>query len=72
MSNTENIDQICEEIIHKLNSINVILTHDFDHYPRIYKRSLQLMLKDVHLSIMRHYYRQDTDNANYQNHIENE
>ena len=72
MSNTENIDQICEEIIHKLNSINVILTHDFDYYPRIYKRSLQLMLKDVHLSIMRHYYRQDTDNANYQNHIENE
>ena len=72
MKNTENIDSLCEEIIHKLNSINVLLINELDPIPRMYKKSVQLMLKDVHLSIMRHYYRQDTDNANYQNHIENE
>ena len=73
MKNTENIDSLCEEIIHKLNSINVLLINELDPIPKMYQRSVQLMLKDVHLSIMRHYYRQDTDNANYQiNTIDNE
>jgi len=73
MKNTENIDLLCEEIIHKLNSINVLLINELDPIPKMYQRSVQLMLKDVHLSIMRHYYRQDVDNANYQiNNIDNE
>jgi len=73
MKNTENIDLLCEEIIHKLNSINVLLINELDPIPKMYQQSVQLMLKDVHLSIMRHYYRQDTDNANYQiNTIDNE
>jgi uncharacterized protein YfkK (UPF0435 family) len=73
MKNTENIDSLCEEIIHKLNSINVLLINELDPIPKMYQRSVQLMLKDVHLSIMRHYYRQDVDNANYQiNTIDNE
>jgi len=73
MKNIENIDLICEEIIHKLNSINVLLINELDPIPKMYQRSVQLMLKDVHLSIMRHYYRQDVDNANYQiNNIDNE
>lgn len=72
MNNTDNIDQICEEIIHKLNAINVILKADVETYSKVYEKSVQLMLKDVHLSIMRHYYRQDMDNANYQNNIEND
>jgi uncharacterized protein YfkK (UPF0435 family) len=72
MKNTENIDSLCEEIIHKLNSINVLLIN-IDPSPSLYQRSVQLMLKDVHLSIMRHYYRQDVDNAKYQiNTIDNE
>jgi len=73
MKNIENIDLICEEIIHKLNSINVLLVNELDPISKMYQQSVQLMLKDVHLSIMRHYYRQDTDNANYQiNTIDNE
>lgn len=72
MNNTDNIDQICEAIIHNLNAINVILKTDAETNTKVYDKSVKLMLKDVHLSIMRHYYRQDMDNANYQNNIEND
>jgi len=69
MKNTEKIDKICEDIILTLNQINTLKQGITDPNLKLYCQSIDIMLKDVHLGIMRHYYREDvhkaTQNTNY-------
>ena len=72
MTNTEKIDQICEDIILTLNQINTLKQGITDPNAKLYCQSIDIMLKDVHLGIIRHYYREDVHKAtqliNYVNH----
>ena len=72
MTNTEKIDQICEDIVLTLNQINLLKQGITDPNAKLYCQSIDIMLKDVHLGIIRHYYREDvhkaTQSINYVNH----
>lgn len=72
MKNTEKIDKMCEDIIVTLNQINTLKQGITDPNAKLYAQSIDIMLKDVHLAIMRHYYREDvhqaTQHVNYTHH----
>ena len=72
MKNTEKIDKICEDIILTLSQINALKSGITDPNARLYCQSIDIMLKDIHLGIMRHYYREDvhkvTQSINYVHH----
>ena len=73
MTNTEKIDQICEDIILTLNQINTLKQGITDPNAKLYCQSIDIMLKDVHLAIMRHYYREDVHKATQSiNYVHNE
>lgn len=63
MKNTEKIDLINEEIIARLSHINDLKNGITDPNLDLYVKSIDIMIKDVHLSIMRHYYREDVHKA---------
>ena len=72
MKNTEKIDKICEDIILTLSQINALKQGITDPNAKLYCQSIDIMLKYVHLGIIRHYYREDvhkaTQSINYVNH----
>lgn len=73
MTNTEKIDSICEDLISKLNHINTLKNGITDTNAKLYCQSVDIMLKDVHLAIMRHYYREDVHKATQSiNYVHNE
>jgi len=57
--NTDRINQANEEIVLILNRINDLKDGITAENADMYVKSIDIMLKDVHLAIMRHYYRED-------------
>jgi len=69
--NTDKINQANEEIVLLLNRINDLKDGITSEDADMYVKSIDIMLKDVHLAIMRHYYREDMIRQKLTNDIQN-